>query len=74
VPKLREANSSRGRPGFAKAYGSGLVTGALFLLSWTGQFFTQLLTVRNESAQHDQPFEERGIDPAAVSAEVNRSV
>ena len=57
VPKLREANSSRGKPGFAKAYGFGLVTGALFLLSWTGQFVTQLMTVRNESAQHGQPFE-----------------
>ncbi len=131
VPQLREANSSRGKPGFAKAYGFGLVTGALFLLSWTGQFVTQLMTVRNESAQHGQPFEwsdflaqflastfenwqseflqlvwqaagltlllfwgssqsresderievkldrlleERGIDPAGVSAEVNRSV
>src|SRR5688572_27183170 len=57
VPKLREANSGRGKPAFTKAYGFGLVTGALFLLSWTGQFVMQLITVRNESAEHGQPFE-----------------
>ena len=57
VQRLREQNSGRGKPSFAKAYGFGLVTAALFLLSWTGQFFTQLVTVRNENAQHGQTFE-----------------
>ena len=131
VQKLMEANSSRGKPSFAKAYGFGLVTAALFLLSWTGQFFTQLVTVQNEAAEHGQSFqwsdflaqffastfenwqseflqlvwqaagltlllfwgssqsresderievkldrllEEQGIDPASLSARVNRSV
>ena len=57
VQRLREQNSARGKPSFAKAYGFGLVTAALFLLSWTGQFFTQLVTVRNENAEHGQAFE-----------------
>ena len=57
VQHLIETNSNRGKPGFAKAYGFGLVTAALFLLSWTGQFLTQMVTVRNEAAEHGQPFE-----------------
>jgi len=56
LQRLRDDNGSRGKPSFAKAYGFGLVTVTLFLLSWTGQFFTQLMTVRNEDAQHGQPF------------------
>src|SRR4051794_7941474 len=51
------ANGSKGKPSFAKAYSFGIVTAGLFLLSWTGQFFTQLVVVRNESAEHGQPFE-----------------
>jgi hypothetical protein len=57
VKRLLSANGSNGKPSFAKAYSFGLVTVGLFLLSWTGQFFTQLLVVRNESAEHGQPFE-----------------
>ncbi|WP_353081249.1 DUF6766 family protein [Tessaracoccus lapidicaptus] len=49
--------SDEGKPRFSKAYGFGLVTGALFLLSWTGQFITQYLVVRDEAAQHGQGFE-----------------
>ena len=33
------------------------MTGALFILSWVGQFVTQLITVRNENEAHGQPFE-----------------
>ena len=52
---LRETDS-RGKPKFTKAYGFGLVTAALFLLSWIGQFVTQLITVRNENEAHGEPF------------------
>ncbi len=131
VKRLLSTNGSKGKPSFAKAYSFGIVTAGLFLLSWTGQFFTQLVVVRNESAEHGQPFEwsdfmaqffastfenwqseflqlvwqaaglslllfwgssqskesderievkidrlleEQGIDPASISAQVNRSV
>jgi hypothetical protein len=57
VPRLLAANGSGGKPSFSKAYGFGLVTAALFLLSWVGQFFTQLMVVRNENADHGQAFE-----------------
>jgi hypothetical protein len=55
--RLLSTNGSKGKPPFAKAYSFGLVTAGLFLLSWTGQFFTQLVVVRNESAEHGQPFQ-----------------
>jgi hypothetical protein len=57
VKRLLSTNGSKGKPPFAKAYSFGIVTAGLFLLSWTGQFFTQLVVVRNESAEHGQPFE-----------------
>jgi hypothetical protein len=44
------------RPGWAKAYSFGLVTGALFLFSWLGQFVFQAMAVRNEASQHGEPF------------------
>jgi len=50
-------NSSPGKPKFHKAYGFGLVTGALFLLSWISQFIFQLMAERNDAAQHGQSFE-----------------
>jgi hypothetical protein len=49
-------NSLLGRPPFAKAYSFLLITGALFLLSWTGQFIFQMITERNEAQQHGQSF------------------
>jgi hypothetical protein len=55
--RLLAANGSKGKPSFPKAYSFGLVTAGLFLLSWTGQFLTQLVVVRNESAEHGQPFQ-----------------
>jgi hypothetical protein len=44
------------RPPFAKAYSFGLVTGALFLFSWLGQFIFQMMAERNQAEQHGQPF------------------
>lgn len=45
-----------GKPRFAKAYGFGLVTTALFLLSWTGQFLAQMVVERNDARQHGEVF------------------
>ena len=45
------------RPGFFTAYSFGLVTAALFLLSWAGHFMFQLIEVRNDAAEHGQAFE-----------------
>lgn len=44
------------RPPWYIAYSFGLVTGALFLLSWIGQFIAQVATVSNEAADHGQSF------------------
>jgi hypothetical protein len=45
------------RPGFTRRYGFVLVTLAFFLLSWAGQFITQLMVVIEDAAQHGQAFE-----------------
>jgi hypothetical protein len=45
------------KPRFAKAYSFALVTGAFFLVSWVGQFVFQLITVRNEAAEHGSELE-----------------
>lgn len=45
------------KPPFHKAYSFALVTGALFIFAWAGQFAFQLLVVRNEAAQHGQEFQ-----------------
>jgi hypothetical protein len=44
------------KPRWAKAYAFALVTGALFLFSWLGQFVFQLQVARADSDQHGQPF------------------
>jgi hypothetical protein len=44
------------RPPFFTAYSFGIVTGALFLLSWVGQFVFQMIEQRNDAAAHDQEF------------------
>ncbi|MBL8931252.1 MAG: hypothetical protein JNL54_14125 [Kineosporiaceae bacterium] len=49
-------NNDVSKPSFRRAYSFAVVTAALFLLSWTGQFVAQLLVVRNENSQHEQPF------------------
>jgi len=50
-------NNDLGKPRFGKAYGFALVTGALFLLSWAGQFFAQVITEGNEAEQHGESFQ-----------------
>jgi hypothetical protein len=44
------------RPKWHRAYSFGLITGALFLVSWVGQFIFQMITVRNDAAEHGQQF------------------
>ena len=44
------------KPPWAKAYSFALVTGALFLFSWLGQFIFQIIVERNEAEQHGQSF------------------
>ena len=57
-----------GKPRFAKAYGFGLVTVALFLVSWTGQLVFQLVAVRNEAQQHGEPFSLADFWPQFLSS------
>ncbi len=49
-------NNDLGKPRFSKAYGFGIVTMALFLLSWSGQFVAQVVVERNEAQQHNETF------------------
>lgn len=44
------------KPRWPKAYAFALVTGALFLLSWLGQFVFQAVVESNEASQHGQSF------------------
>ena len=44
------------KPPFHKAYSFALVTGAMFLFAWAGQFAFQLMVVRNDAQQHGQEF------------------
>ncbi|MFG2052758.1 DUF6766 family protein [Micromonospora sp. NPDC048930] len=44
------------KPTWPKAYSFALVTGALFVFSWLGQFFFQLTVESNEASQHGQSF------------------
>jgi len=61
-------NDKVGRPRFARAYGFAIVTGALFLLAWTGQFLAQWVEVANEAAQHGQAFEWSDFLPQFLSS------
>lgn len=47
---------SRPRPKFFVAYSFLIVTAVLFLISWTGQFFTEYQVFSNEATQHGQEF------------------
>src|SRR5215218_9686983 len=49
-------NGDFGKPPFAKAYGFAIVTGALFLISWVGQFISQVVNETNEAEQHGESF------------------
>jgi hypothetical protein len=44
------------KPRWTKAYSFALVTGALFLFSWLGQFVFQMITESNDARQHGQSF------------------
>ena len=44
------------KPAWHKAYSFGIVTVALFLLSWAAQFVFQMATVSNEAREHGQSF------------------
>ncbi|MEH0934735.1 DUF6766 family protein [Micromonospora psammae] len=44
------------KPRWPKAYAFALVTGALFLLSWVGQFVFQAVVQSNEASQHGESF------------------
>ncbi|HEY0698543.1 MAG TPA: DUF6766 family protein [Micromonospora sp.] len=44
------------KPRWPKAYSFALVTGALFLVSWIGQFLFQMVVESNEATQHGQSF------------------
>ena len=44
------------KPAWPRAYSFALVTGALFLFSWLGQFFFQMTVESNEASQHGQSF------------------
>lgn len=58
----------RSRPRFFTAYSFGIVTGALFLLSWVGQLVFQMIDTRNDAAAHGQAFELAQFWPAFLSS------
>jgi hypothetical protein len=63
-----ESNSLRGKPPWGKAYSFGIVTAVLFLLSWTGQFISQAITVADEAEQHGQAFQWSDFWPQFLSS------
>ena len=50
------ATKREGRPRFFTAYSFGIVTGALFVLSWVGQLVFQMIEARNDAAEHGSTF------------------
>src|SRR3954466_1917094 len=48
--------NDQGKPPFAKAYSFAIVTGAFFLFSWIGQFWTQVIVERNDAREHGGAF------------------
>jgi hypothetical protein len=56
------------KPSFAKAYSFGLVTGAIFLIAWLGQFISQIFVVRNEAAEHGQAFSWAEFAPQFIAS------
>jgi len=45
-----------GKPPWPRAYGFALVTGALFVFAWVGQFITQAIAFGNDATEHGQSF------------------
>ncbi|WP_416904639.1 DUF6766 family protein [Micromonospora echinospora] len=61
APPGRTGGSRRNGPPFRKprwprAYAFALVTGALFVFSWIGQFLFQMTVAGNEARQHGESF------------------
>lgn len=56
------------RPKFFTAYSFAIVTGALFLLSWVGQFVFQMVEMRNDAAAHGEELELAQLWPAFLSS------
>ncbi|MFI6820265.1 DUF6766 family protein [Micromonospora sp. NPDC050187] len=61
APPVRTGGSRRDGPPFRKprwprAYAFALVTGALFVFSWIGQFLFQMTVAGNEARQHGESF------------------
>jgi hypothetical protein len=50
------SNDDAGKPQFSKAYSFALVTGLFFLISWIGQFLSQLVVERNDAQMHNEAF------------------
>jgi hypothetical protein len=61
-------NNDIGKPKFTKAYSFAIVTAVLFLLSWTGQFVTQLISEKNEAQQHGEAFQWSDFWPQFLSS------
>lgn len=53
----REVRPLSRKPRFTKAYSFALVTGALFVFAWVGQFVAQYFAFRNEEREHGEQFE-----------------
>ncbi len=56
------------KPRWPKAYSFALVTGALFLVSWIGQFVFQMVVQSNEASQHGQSFSWSGFLPQFLAS------
>ena len=65
---MRRNIHRRGRPPFGKAYSFAIVTVALFLISWIGQFITQMIEVSNDAEAHGQVFTWAEFLPQFLSA------
>lgn len=56
------------KPRWHIAYSFAIITGALFLLSWVGQFVFQIAEVSNEAKQHGESFAWSEFFPQFFSA------
>jgi hypothetical protein len=56
------------RPVWYRAFSFGLITGALFLFSWVGQFIFQMISVRNDAHEHGQAFQWSEFLPQFLSS------
>ncbi|MFC7404922.1 DUF6766 family protein [Georgenia alba] len=68
MPTDLNPRHSHPRPPFFTAYSFALVTGALFVLSWIGQFVFQAIQVSNDAATHGETFEWAQFWPEFLSA------